>query len=114
MKSYYIVSPAPDVNSLCQDLLDETCFHPAITVVESDDKKTSVSAWEMSLQNLRLIRNSAMDKGFPLSDFKVAVKRDRFKETFRFAQKEEYIKGYQSRNKRPENLKKILAQRRAK
>lgn len=114
MKSYYIVSPTPDINSLCQELLDETCFHPAITIVESDNKKISASAWEMSLQNLRLIRNSATNKGFSLSDFKVAVKRVQSKETFRFAQKEEYIKGYQSQNKRPENLKKILAHRRMK
>lgn len=113
-RNYFIVSPSADINGLCQDLLDETCFHQAITVVEPDKSKKSLPAWEMNLLGLRLIRNSAINKGIPLSDFKVAVKRNRSKETFRWVQKKEYIKGYQSQNKRPDILKKILARRRAK
>lgn len=111
MKKYYITQPNERVNSLCASILDEHFFHDSITIEDDLGKKKTVSAWEVDLSTLRIIRKKAVESGFDF-DLQVAVLRNRKKETFRLAKKEEFILGHQSRNKRPKRLKQILLKRR--
>jgi hypothetical protein len=114
MKRYYIINPSADIHSLCASCLDESYFHSALTVVDSDGDKKVYAAWQVTLEQLQEIYRSTREKGISLTHFRVAVWRTRFKESARIAQKEEYIKGYQSQNKRLERLKEIQAKRREK
>ena len=112
MKKYYIIAPDADVNSLCNSMLEEDSFHSSITVVDFDKKKKQFAAWEVSREQLCRIFRAALDKGIPLKRFRVGVPRRSKSETIRFAQKEEYISGYQSQNKRPARLTEIQRDRR--
>lgn len=112
MKKYYILNPSTDINSLCTSMLDETCFHSSLTIVDSDGSNKQYFAWEVTLKQLRQIYKAAGDKGISLVNFKVAAPRTRSKQSPRILQKEEYLEGYQSQKKRPERLKQIMAGRR--
>ncbi len=114
MKKYYIVNPCADINNLCASCLDETAFHSQLIITHPNRLKKTVSGWEVTLEDLRGIYRVARDKNIPLNHFRVAVGRTRTSETIRFAQKDEYIEGYQSIRNRPERLKGILKERKDK
>jgi hypothetical protein len=89
----------------------ENCFHSELTVVDSDGNNKKFSAWELTQDQLRTLFRSLDEKAISKNRVRIAVRRTRSQESIRMAQKREYIPGYQSQNKRPENLARIIAER---
>jgi hypothetical protein len=112
MKKYYIIAPDADINSICASMLDEDSFHSDITVVDSDETRKSLQAWEVTAEQLQKIFRCVQDKNIPLKRFRVGTLRRSKNQTLRWVQKKEYIPGYQSQNKRPERLRAIQGERR--
>lgn len=113
-KKFYIVTPGDDIENICEEFLDrDTSFHSEIKIIDGDSV-FRLPAWEVNMDELLTIHKSATEKGFSLSRFRVATRRTQRKETFRWVQKKEYIRGYQSQNKRPENSERIRKARKEK
>lgn len=110
----FILNPSADINSLCASMLSEECFHTSLTVVQSDKSKKSYFAWEVTRLELQTLLRSFNEKGISQKHVRIAIFRTRTSESLRIAQKKEYLLGYQSQNKRPERLKKIIAERKNK